>query len=66
MGDQPNAVDQTHIVIRLRKFSEIGDPSLPMIRRAGSTIGFTMGAVGWAILNTLLLGWIGRIDLWPG
>ena len=53
-------LDQTHIVIRLRKFSEIGDLSLVMIRRYPEAIliGFTMGAVGWVILNTLLLGWI--------
>ena len=53
-------LDQTHVVIRLRKFTEIGDLSLIMIRRypGALLIGFGMGAIGWAILNTLLLGWI--------
>ena len=53
-------LDRTHVVIRLRKFTEIGDLSLVMIRRYPEAllIGFVMGAIGWASLNMLLLGWI--------
>ena len=53
-------LDQTHVVIRLRKFTEIGDLSLVMIRRYPEAllIGFSLSAIGWAILNALLIGWI--------
>ncbi len=53
-------LDRTHIVIRLRSLSEIGDLALVMIRRypASLLIGFAAGAIGWAIANALLLGWI--------
>ncbi|TWU56169.1 hypothetical protein [Rubripirellula reticaptiva] len=53
-------LDQTHVVIRLRTMSEIGDLALVMIRRypAALLIGFAAGAVPWAVANLLLLGWI--------
>ncbi|MDG2224160.1 MAG: hypothetical protein P8L85_22450 [Rubripirellula sp.] len=53
-------LDRTHVVVRLRTLSEIGDLALIMIRRypASLLIGFTAGAMVWAILNTALLGWI--------
>ncbi|MGB0759207.1 MAG: hypothetical protein ACPGPS_06710 [Rubripirellula sp.] len=53
-------LDQTHVVIRLRKFTEIGDLSLIMMRRYPEAllIGFVTGAIGWAITNMILLGWI--------
>ena len=53
-------LDQTHVVIRLRKFTEIGDLSLIMMRRYPEAllVGFGAGAIGWAITNMLLLGWI--------
>lgn len=53
-------LDQTHVVIRLRKFTEIGDLSLIMIRRYPEAllVGFGLGAIGWAIANMILLGWI--------
>ena len=53
-------LDQTHVVIRLRKFTEIGDLSLIMIRRYPEAllVGFGAGAIGWAITNMILLGWI--------
>ncbi|MAI34002.1 MAG: hypothetical protein CMM07_20320 [Rhodopirellula sp.] len=53
-------LDQTHVVIRLRKFTEIGDLSLIMIRRYPEAllVGFGAGAIGWVITNMILLGWI--------
>ena len=53
-------LDRTHVVIRLRKFTEIGDLSLVMIRQYPEAllIGFVLGSIGWASLNMLLLGWI--------
>ena len=53
-------LDQTHVVIRLRKFTEIGDLSLIMMRRYPEAllVGFGAGAIGWAITNMFLLGWI--------
>lgn len=53
-------LDRTHVVIRLRGLSEIGDLAMVMIRRypASLLIGFTAGASVWAIANALLLSWI--------
>ncbi|TWU24360.1 hypothetical protein Pla52o_22870 [Novipirellula galeiformis] len=53
-------LDRTHVVIRRRTLSEIGDLSLVMLRRypAAIAIGFFVGACPWAILNALLLYWI--------
>ncbi len=53
-------LDRTHVVVRRRTLSEIGDLSLVMLRRYPSSIGvaFFAGAVPWALLNALLLYWI--------
>jgi len=52
-------LDRTHVVVRLRSLSEIGDLALIMIRRYPATIAaFGGGALGWGIANLLLLGWI--------
>jgi hypothetical protein len=53
-------LDHTHVVIRLRSLSEIGDLAMVMIRRypAALLVGFAAGASLWAIANALLLSWI--------
>lgn len=53
-------LDRTHVVIRLRTLSEIGDLALVMIRRYPTSLllGFTAGAAFWAVANAILLGWI--------
>jgi hypothetical protein len=53
-------LDHTHVVIRLRTLSEIGDLAMVMIRRYPSSllIGLSAGASVWAIANALLLSWI--------
>ncbi|MCG8652988.1 MAG: hypothetical protein MI861_24315 [Pirellulales bacterium] len=53
-------LDRTHVVIRLRTLTEIGDLAMVMIRRyPGSLlIGFAAGALPWVIANALLLSWI--------
>ena len=53
-------LDRTHVVIRLRSLSEIGDLALVMIRRYPSAlaIGFAIGALPWAVANAVLLNWI--------
>ena len=53
-------LDQTHVAIRLRTLSEIGDLSMVMIRRYPESllIGFSLGAIVWASANMLLLAWI--------
>ena len=53
-------LDRTHVVIRLRTLSEIGDLAMVMIRRYPTSllIGFVIGALPWAITNALLLSWI--------
>jgi hypothetical protein len=53
-------LDRTHVVIRLRALSEIGDLAMVMIRRYSSSllIGFSAGASVWALANAVLLGWI--------
>ncbi len=57
-------LDQTHVVIRLRTMSEIGDLALLMIRQYPTSllIGFTLGALPWALLNAALLGWIPIVE----
>ena len=57
-------LDQTHVVIRLRTLSEIGDLALVMIRRypAALLIGFAVGAVPWMIANVAILGWIPIVE----
>ncbi|TWU40331.1 hypothetical protein Q31b_36790 [Novipirellula aureliae] len=53
-------LDRTHVVIRRRALSEIGDLSLVMMRRYPSAIliGFFAGAVPWIIANAAVLYWI--------
>ncbi len=57
---QAMQLDRTHVVIRLRSMSEIGDLAMAMLRRYPSAmlVGFAIGALGWALANALLLGWI--------
>lgn len=57
-------LDQTHVVIRLRTLSEIGDLALVMIRRypAALLIGFAVGAVPWMIANAAILSWIPIVE----
>lgn len=53
-------LDQTHVVIRVRTLSEIGDLALTMIRRYPEAFFqvFFIGALPWIVLNTAALGWI--------
>ena len=53
-------LDRTHVVIRLRSLSEIGDLAMVMIRRYPTAllIGFLFGALPWCLANALLLSWI--------
>jgi hypothetical protein len=53
-------LDRTHVVIRLRTLSEIGDLAMVMIRRYPTAllVGFALGALPWFIANALLLSWI--------
>ncbi len=52
-------LDKTHVVIRLRSMSEIGDLALVMLRRypAALLIGFFAGAAPWAILDLGIMAW---------
>jgi hypothetical protein len=53
-------LDRTHVVIRLRTLSEIGDLAMVMIRRypAALLVGFALGALPWLMANAALLSWI--------
>ena len=53
-------LDKTHVAIRARSFSEIGDLSLSLIRHYPQAIlvGLTVGALPWLIADLLLLGYI--------
>ncbi|MGB7343962.1 MAG: hypothetical protein WBD20_07100 [Pirellulaceae bacterium] len=53
-------LDKTHVVVRVRTLSEIGDLAMVMIRRYPSAlfIGFVVGALPWIIANAALLSWI--------
>jgi len=53
-------LDQTHVVIRVRTLSEIGDLALTMIRRYPRSFFqvFFAGALPWMLLNVAVLGWI--------
>ncbi len=53
-------LDDTHVVIRVRTLTEISDLAMVLIRSypAASIVGFALGALPWAIMNGLLLGWI--------
>jgi len=53
-------LDRTNVVIRARSLSEIGDLALILIRcyPSAAILGFALGALPWAVLNLLLVGWI--------
>ena len=53
-------LDRTHVVIRLRSLSEIGDLAMAMLRRypMAMLVGFAGGALPWALANAALLYWI--------
>lgn len=53
-------LDRTHVKVRARSLAEIGDLALCLVRRYPKAllIGFTLGALPWAVMNLLLLGWI--------
>lgn len=53
-------LDRTHIAIRVRTLSEIGDLSLVMIRHYPRAFfqAFFVGAAVWIIADLLLLGWL--------
>ncbi|MFG0287722.1 MAG: hypothetical protein ACF8CQ_06095 [Rhodopirellula sp. JB044] len=53
-------LDETHVAIRVRTLSEIGDLSLLMIRRYPKAFfhAFFAGAAVWIIADLLLLGWL--------
>lgn len=53
-------LDRTNVVIRARTLSEIGDLALILIRcyPGAAILGFAVGALPWALLNLLLIGWI--------
>lgn len=53
-------LDRTHVKVRPRSLSEIGDLALMLIRQYPQSllVGFFLGALPWAICNLLLVGWI--------
>lgn len=53
-------LDRTHIVIRARTLSEIGDLAMILIRSypAASIVGFIAGMLPWMLMNLLLIGWM--------
>ena len=53
-------LDRTHIVIRARALSEIGDLAMILIRNypAASIFGFIAGMLPWLLMNLLLIGWM--------
>ncbi|MCC9603801.1 hypothetical protein LOC67_24890 [Stieleria sp. JC731] len=53
-------LDQTHVAIRVRTLSEIGDLALVLLHRYPTLllVGFFMGAFPWMVANALLLYWI--------
>lgn len=57
-------LDRTHVKIRARSLPEIGDLALILVRRYPVALlkGFCLGALPWAALNALLLGWIPIMD----
>ncbi|MEM6980910.1 MAG: hypothetical protein AAF539_14715, partial [Planctomycetota bacterium] len=68
-------LDRTHVAIRARTLSEIGDLALRMIRQYPSAYltVFWLGAIGWAILDVAILGWLpwqgfqwNETDFWLG
>lgn len=53
-------LDRTHVAIRRRSLSEIGDLALMLIRQYPQSlcVGFALGALPWILCNWALLGWI--------
>lgn len=53
-------LDRTHVKIRPRTLSEIGDLALLLIRQYPQSllVGFAIGALPWVLCNWALLGWI--------
>ena len=53
-------LDRTHIVIRARTLSEIGDLAMILLRNypAASIFGFIVGMLPWLLMNVLLIGWM--------
>lgn len=53
-------LDQTHVVVRVRSLSEIGDLALVLLHRYPTMllVGFLLGAWPWMVANALLLYWI--------
>ncbi len=53
-------LDKTHVVIRVRTLSEIGDLAMVMIRKYPSAllVGFLAGALPWIVFNAAALSWI--------
>lgn len=53
-------LDRTHIVIRARSLSEIGDLAMILVRNypAAAIFGFIVGMLPWLLMNLLLIGWI--------
>ncbi|PAY17704.1 hypothetical protein CKO51_19880 [Rhodopirellula sp. SM50] len=53
-------LDQTHVAVRVRTLTEIGDLALVLLHRYPSMllIGFLLGAWPWMVANALLLSWI--------
>jgi hypothetical protein len=53
-------LDQTHVVVRVRTLSEIGDLALVLLHRYPTLllVGFLVGALPWMIANAGLLYWI--------
>ncbi|KAA5543700.1 hypothetical protein FYK55_10930 [Roseiconus nitratireducens] len=53
-------LDQTHVAVRVRTLSEIGDLALVLLHRYPTTllVGFTLGALPWIVADGLLLYWI--------
>ena len=53
-------LDQTHVAVRVRSLSEIGDLALVLLHRYPTVllVGFLAGAWPWMVGNALLLSWI--------
>ncbi|MEM0925164.1 MAG: hypothetical protein AAGJ83_03930 [Planctomycetota bacterium] len=53
-------LDQTHVAVRIRTLTEIGDLALVVINRYPGAIALTffLGAIPWIICNAALLSWI--------
>jgi len=61
-------LDRTHVTIRVRTLSEIGDLALLMIRRYPHAFfhAFFLGAFAWIVANAILLGWLPAAFLGEG